>query len=191
MEHLRYRLYEQAWPDGEHRHLQIGYVVEDVVAVAGAWARTFGIGPFHVLPATKTACTYHGEPSTMETQIAVAQSGPVQIELIQPLGEGGNVYRDLAGAGSCRFHQLSTLTYDYAATVAHFVGLGHEVACELEARGQHVAYVDTIDDFGFFTEVVELVPGFLESVAAIARTCETWDGTDPVRLLTREGYRTP
>jgi len=191
MEHVRYRLYEQAWPEGDHRHFQVGYVVDDVEAVAAGWARTFGIGPFHVLPPSKAPCTYHGAPSTLEARIAVAQSGPVQIELIQPLGELPNVYRDLAEKGACRFHQLSTLTHDYAGTVAHYRGLGYDVASELEARGQHVAYVDTIDDFGFFTEVVELVPGFLESVAAIAHTCETWDGTDPVRVLTRDGYRTP
>jgi hypothetical protein len=191
MEHLRYRFYEQAWPEGEHRHFQVGYVVDDVVATSAAWARVFGIGPFHVLPPTRAACTYRGRPSMMEAQIAVAQAGPVQVELLQPLGDEPNVYRDLVDKGACRFHQLSTVTPDYEATRAHYVDLGYEVVCELEAQGQHVAYIDTIDDFGFFTEVVELVPGFLESLASVARTCAAWDGTDPVRLLTRDGYRTP
>jgi hypothetical protein len=191
MEHLRYRLYEQAWPEGEHRHFQVGYVVEDVVAAAGNWARAFGIGPFHVLPPAKTPCTYRGAPSTMEVQIAVAQEGPVQFELLQPLGDERNVYTDLVEKGACRFHQLSTATWDYQATRAHYVDLGYEIACELEAHGQHVAYVDTIDDFGFFTEIVEAVPGFIESVASIAQTCAAWDGADPVRILTRDGYRTP
>ena len=58
-------------------------------------------------------------------------------------------------------------------------------------RGQHLAYFDTVDDFGFYTEIVEEVPGFLESLDRIARACAEWDGTDPVRILTRDGYRTP
>ena len=31
----------------------------------------------------------------------------------------------------------------------------------------------------------------MESLDQIARTCAEWDGTDPVRILTRDGYRTP
>jgi hypothetical protein len=54
-----------------------------------------------------------------------------------------------------------------------------------------VAFVDTVADFGFFTEVVEHRPRFIASLEAIARTCAEWDGRDPVRLITRDGYRTP
>ena len=31
----------------------------------------------------------------------------------------------------------------------------------------------------------------LEQLDAISRTCASWDGTDPVRFLTRAGYRVP
>ena len=39
--------------------------------------------------------------------------------------------------------------------------------------------------------VAKDVPGFVAGLAKIARTCAEWDGTDPVRILTRDGYRTP
>jgi hypothetical protein len=191
MHETAYRFYEQPWPEGEHRHFQVGYVVDDLFGTAARWAGVLGIGPFHVLPRAEVACTYRGEPSTLTSQIAVAQAGPVQIELIEPSGPGPSVYRDLAGDGGCRFHQLSTVTDDYARTRAHFVDLGYEIVCELDARGQHVAYVDTVADFGFYSEIVENSPGFMESLAKISRTCAEWDGRDPVRILTREGYRTP
>jgi hypothetical protein len=48
-----------------------------------------------------------------------------------------------------------------------------------------------VHDFGFFTEVVEETPEFLHQLGKIAQTCAEWDGADPVRLLTRDGYRTP
>jgi hypothetical protein len=54
-----------------------------------------------------------------------------------------------------------------------------------------IAYVDTTAAFGFYTEIVEQTPGFLEQLHAISQTCAQWDGRDPVRLLTREGYRVP
>ena len=49
----------------------------------------------------------------------------------------------------------------------------------------------TVAAFSFYTEVVEQTPRFLEQLHAISHTCATWDGTDPVRLLTRSGYRVP
>lgn len=186
----RFRLFQEPWPV-EHRHFQLGFLVDDLVESAMQWADVHGIGPFHVLPRTRKTVTYLGQDAELDAQIAVAQAGPVQIELITQFDDAPSVYRDLAGDGSCRFHQLSTVTNDYDGTVGHFVELGYRVQCELFAGGQHVAYIDTRADFGFFTEVVENAPGFLDAVARIAETCATWDGTDPVRILTRDGYRTP
>src|SRR5207249_1692786 len=116
------------------------------------------------------------------------------IELIKQHGDRASVYRDLAERGACGFHQLCTVTSDYDRTKAHYEGLGYELSTEVraqQAQGQRVAYFDTIDDFGFFTEVIEETPEFLASMTQMAETCAEWDGTDPVRVLTRDGYRTP
>jgi hypothetical protein len=83
------------------------------------------------------------------------------------------------------------VTSDYDAKLAHFKALGYEVAAESLSGNFRIAYVDTVAAFGFYTEVVEHTPRFLEQLDAISRTCATWDGTDPVRLLTRSGYRVP
>jgi hypothetical protein len=89
------------------------------------------------------------------------------------------------------FHQLATVTSDYDAKLSHFRGLGYEVAAESLGGTFRIAYVDTAAAFGFYTEIVEYTPRFIEQLNAISRTCATWDGTDPVRLLTRGGYRVP
>jgi hypothetical protein len=47
------------------------------------------------------------------------------------------------------------------------------------------------EEFGFITEFLAHTDSFVEDAARIAQTCATWDGTDPIRLLTRDGYRTP
>ncbi len=88
-------------------------------------------------------------------------------------------------------HQLCTITADYDGKLAQYRALGYEVACEMSSPAQRVAFVDTEADFGFFTEVVEGPPAFVGHLTAIARTCAEWDGADPVRLLTRDGYRVP
>jgi hypothetical protein len=188
---IPHRMFEQPWPEGEYRLFQLGFVVDDLLTEAANWARVFGVGPFHVLPRVETPCTYHGDDSAVEVQIAVSQAGPVQIELIQQLCDRPSVYRDLVAQGESAFHQLCTVTADYDGKLAHYRGLGYELVTDMEVRGQRLAYFDTVGDFGFYTEIVEETPGFLTSLEQISRTCAAWDGTDPVRILTRDGYRTP
>jgi glyoxalase/bleomycin resistance protein/dioxygenase superfamily protein len=188
---MAHPLYEQPWPEGEYRFFQIGFLVDDVIAAAARWAAVFGVGPFLVLPRLTTASVYRGREAVHEVQVATAQAGPVQIELIQQHCDRPSIYRELFPAGGNGLHQLCTVTDDYEGKKAHYAGLGYELAGEISARGHRVAYIDTVADFGFFTEVVESNAEFLGHLARHAQTCAHWDGVDPVRLLTRDGYRTP
>jgi Glyoxalase/Bleomycin resistance protein/Dioxygenase superfamily len=184
------RLFQQTWPEGEYRFFQLGFVVDDLYGAAERWARVFGVGPFHVLPRVEARCTYRGRPAVLDMQVAVAQAGPVQIELIHDFSQEETIFAALRSMRS-GFHQLSTLTADYDATRAHYIDLGYELTCEIVRPEQRVAYFDTVAEFGFYTEVTEAVPQFVAALARISRTCAEWDGTDPVRLLTRDGYRVP
>jgi len=191
MTSLEHRLYQDPWPEGEYRFFQLGFVVDDVLATAARWATVHGVGPFHVLPPMDVECTYHGARSGFEVQVGVAQAGPVQIELIEQRCDRPSVYRDLIAKGDSGFHQLCTITPDYDGKREHFEQLGYPLVTEVIAMGIRTGYYDTVDDFGFYSEVVEHQPDFLRDLARIAQTCAEWDGTDPVRLLTRDGYRTP
>jgi hypothetical protein len=185
-------LFEQPWPEGEYRFFQLGHVVDDIVRAAGRWSSTFGIGPFHVLPVVDQKLTYaDGDVRTSKIQVGVAQVGPVQIELIQQHCDTPSLYRDWSKEGASAFHQVATVTSDYDAKLSHFRALGYEVAGESLGGTFRIAYIDTVGAFGFYSEIVEHTPRFLEQLDAISRTCATWDGTDPVRLLTRGGYRVP
>jgi Glyoxalase/Bleomycin resistance protein/Dioxygenase superfamily len=184
-------LFQQPWPEGEFRFFQLGFLVRDLVGAAQRWTRVHGVGPFHVLPRTEVACTYRGNASRLDLQVAVAQAGPVQIELIEQFCDRPSVYRDRFAQGETGFHQICTVTPDYDAKKRHFERLGYALATEIQAGSNRVAFYDTVRDFGFFTEVAESTPSFLANLAKIAQTCAAWDGTDPVRLLTRGGYRTP
>ena len=52
-----------------------------------------------MLPRIETPCTYRGTASGVDMQVAVAQAGPVQIELIQQHCDRPSVYRDLVEHG--------------------------------------------------------------------------------------------
>ncbi|MGO4443304.1 VOC family protein [Mycobacterium sp. 2YAF39] len=184
-------LFEQPWPDGEFRFFQLGHVVDNVVAAASKWAHAFGIGPFHVLPAVEQRTNFGGEMRSVRIQVAVAQAGPVQIELIQQHCRTPSIFQNWSRGGTSAFHQIATVTDDYDGKKAYFEALGYKIAAESDAGKFRVAYVDTSADFGFYTEVVESYPGLLTQVRAISDTCANWNGIDPVRIMTRGGYRVP
>lgn len=184
-------LFEQPWPDGEFRFFQLGHVVDDVFAAAARWARTFGVGPFHVLPVVGQRSDYGGEIRTVQIQVAVAQAGPVQIELIQQHCDTPSIFSEWSRGGTSAFHQIATLTSDYDGKVAHFQALGYQIAAEGVGGGFRVAYIDTAAEFGFYTEVVDAPPSFVDQVHDISDTCAGWDGRDPIRIMTRGGYRVP
>ncbi|MBX6387762.1 MAG: VOC family protein [Frankia sp.] len=186
-------LFEQPWPEGEFRFFQLGFLVDDLLAAAARWARVFRVGPFHVLPPIEQKCTYRGAATGVTLQVAVAQAGPVQIELIKQHCDRPSIFRELVLTGGAGLHQVCTVTRDYAGKIAFYQEQGYELACELtSADGMRVGFIDTLADFGFVTEVVEHTDVLLQQVAGIAATCAAWDGvTDPVRLLTRGGYRVP
>lgn len=184
-------LFEQDWPEGEFRFFQLGFLVDDLIGAAAHWARVFGVGPFHVMPVVDQHTTLRGAPSTATIQIAVAQSGPVQVELVKQHCDRPSIYRDWRRGRVSGLHQLCTVTPDYEGKKAHYAKLGYELACESAGGSFRVAYYDTSADFGFYTEVVEETPKFLTQLTNVSRTCAAWDGTDPVRILTRGGYDVP
>ena len=183
-------MFEQSWPDGDYRMFQVGVVVDDLLTACAEFARVFGMGPFHVFPRIETDCWYRGVDTAVDLQIAVTQAGPVQFELIQQHCDRPSVYRELAGSGT-RIHQLCTITSDYQGKKAWYEEQGYPLVSEMHVRGQHVGFIDTLAEFGFYTELAEDVPGFVEGLTRVARTCAEWDGSDPVRILTKDGYRTP
>jgi hypothetical protein len=188
MRAIDHRLFEQLWPEGEYRFFQMGFVVAgDVTTAATRWAHVFGVGPFHVLPVFDQHVMYRGQESTITCQVAVAQAGPVQIELIQQLCDRPSVFREWSQDGTCVFHQVATVTPDYDAKKQQFERLGYEVVSESLSGPFGTAYIDTRADFGFYTEVVESTPGFLANLKKISEASAQWDGSDPVRLLTADG----
>jgi glyoxalase/bleomycin resistance protein/dioxygenase superfamily protein len=184
---MEHRLFEQPWPEGEYRFFQTAFVVDDALGAATRWSRVFGVGPFHVLPVFDQHLMYRGAASTITCQVAVAQAGPVQIELIQQLCDRPSVFREWSRDGTCVFHQLATVTPDYDAKLAHYENLGYALAAESMNPRFRNAYIDTLADFGFYTEVVESTPGFLANLNKISLAAAAWDGSDPVRMLTADG----
>jgi Glyoxalase/Bleomycin resistance protein/Dioxygenase superfamily len=191
MSRAAHPLYSQEWPEGEYRFFQLGFVVSDLVQAANRWATVHGVGPFHLIPVVEQQLVVQGKPAPVSIQVGIAQVGPVQIELIQQHCNRPSIYRHWSQDGNRPFHQLATLTPDYDGKKREFESHGYQLAAESPNGSFRVGYFDTLADFGFYTEVVERTGDLLKRWESVSRTCASWDGSDPVRLMTRDGYRVP
>lgn len=75
---------------------QIGIVVRDVRKAAEHYWKTLGVGPWQIGslgPPVVRDVTVRGKPVTVSVRGAYAQSGPVQLELIEPL-EGPSIWKE-------------------------------------------------------------------------------------------------
>ena len=76
---------------------QIGFVVRDLDAAIGHWTRSIGVGPFVAFRALPFASDYRyrGDPAEPPVvSIAIAMSGPLQVELIQQHNDARSGYLD-------------------------------------------------------------------------------------------------
>jgi len=164
---------------------QLGYVVDDVVAAMEHWTTRLGVGPFYYLPGPPLAdLVYRGEPTPARIAVALAFSGPVQIELIEPLDDEPTPYRDFRAVHGTGLHHLGRFVEDFDDAVAAYGRQGLEPLFGgrgLTAR-QRFAYFDTETHGGTCSEVIEVAElgAFFD---VIRRAAEDWDGSDPVRTV--------
>lgn len=165
---------------------QNGYVVPDIDASMRHWADVLGIGPWYVMgEVTFEDMRYRGRPTQPHMIIALANSGDLQIELIQPVDNEPTPYRDFleetGGKGGLQHLSSWPSTEDYDAAITEFTDGGGEVLFEGRAGRTRFAYLDTGQDLGTVYEMADLSPGSRKLFDAIRREAADWDGSDPIR----------
>ncbi|MGI9228878.1 MAG: VOC family protein [Gammaproteobacteria bacterium] len=164
---------------------QNAWVVDDVEAAAMNWVNTFGIGPFFLAeygPGQLVDITYRGRPAELNMLVAIAQAGPVQIELVQPLGDTPNPYRDTVAVGENKFHHVCVWSHDLDADLEYYRSLGCDIATTGQVKGSsRFAYVDSHPQLSCMLELLEHNAMFEKVFKMIADTCADWDGERPIR----------
>lgn len=164
---------------------QNAWVCDDVEATAMQWVKTTGVGPFFIAehgPGTLANTQYRGEDAELRMRVAIAQAGPVQIELIQPLGDGANCYRDTVSSGRTQFHHVCVWTDDLDADMAHYQAAGCPIASSGEViGGPRFCYVDAQAQISCMIEILERDRRVERVFRMIADANENWDGTRPIR----------
>jgi Glyoxalase/Bleomycin resistance protein/Dioxygenase superfamily len=165
---------------------QNGYVVRDVEAAMRHWTQVLGVGPFFYFEKVPIQdFRYQGAPSPLEVSIALANSGPLQIELIQQRNDAPSTYRDFLSAGHEGLQHVAYWTKSFDEDMERVLKLGYEVRQSGTIGGPNGRFVYLLTE-GHPGTIVELseVSGakgrFFEHIAELARA---WDGSQPIRRM--------
>ena len=133
---------------------QIGLVVRDLEKTADFYHSTFGIGPFSSAAEWKfDDIIMRGKPTDSRIKLAFADSGPLQIELIQPL-EGENIYTEFLRSGNEGLHHLGFEVDNFEGMLAKFKRRGIEPIFWKNFGFMAFAYLDTGKIGGVIVELL-------------------------------------
>lgn len=93
---------------------QVAYTVEDLDAAVRHWADVLGVGPWTVWTMSRDVVSeahYHGAPADFSFRHALAWSGDLQIELVQPVS-GPSIFADQLAATGPGLNHLGRLVED-------------------------------------------------------------------------------
>ena len=141
--------------------VQIALVVKDLDATVRQWHDRFGVGPWQFYtygPPLVKRMSRHGAPCEYRMRIALANVGPMRIELIEPI-EGDTVYAEFVRDHGYGVHHLGVLVDDMTEALARADAAGLEMTQDGAGFGPdgdgHYAYLDTEPLMGTTIELIE------------------------------------
>ena len=165
---------------------QNGYVVRDIQAAMDHWIKVMGVGPWFYIPKVPTeSFRYRGVDSPVEMSIALANSGDLQIELIQQRNDAPSMYKDFLDAGHEGLQHLAYWSRDYQGVYDKALALGYRVGHEGQIGGRRgrFAYFETQGHPGTVLELSDISGRKGEFFEHVRAAAADWDGSDPIRAV--------
>jgi hypothetical protein len=120
--------------------------------------------------------------------IALANSGPLQIELIQQRNDARSMYRDFLHdepRGGLQHVAYWTQSFDVDLARYRAAGIGVGQSGRIGEAGRF-AYLDTEVGPGTVVEISEISGAKGRFFEHIAKRAAAWDGSDPIRRMRPE-----
>ena len=133
---------------------QICIVVKDLDRAVQYYSSVFGWGPFQVVEYETKGMTYRGQKGDCRLKLAFAQSGSVEIELIQVL-EGETIHTEFLREKGEGLHHLRFKVDDLDAKLADLAKEGIDVIFRKKLNGVDFAYLNTDRFGGIMVELIE------------------------------------
>jgi len=162
---------------------QLGYVVTDIEKSMKYWAGTMGVGPWFYNPRVPIEdYRYAGKTYEVHNSVALANSGFIQVELIQTRDDVPSMYRDFMQAGHTGLQHVAYWTQQFDADLDLMEAQGFRVKLSgtVGANGRFV-YFDKEMHPGTVIELSEVVGPKGRMFDMIREASKGWDGSDPVR----------
>lgn len=162
---------------------QLGYVVPDIEAAMEYWSETMGVGPWYYNPRVPIeGYHYDGQSYDVHNSVALANSGYVQVELIQTRNDAPSMYRDFQLAGNTGLQHVAYWTQDYDNDLALMESQGFKVKMggTVGENGRFV-YFDKEMHPGTVIELSEVVGPKGRLFDMIHKASVGWNGDDPIR----------
>lgn len=162
---------------------QLGYVVDDIEAGMKHWSEVMGVGPWFYNPRVPIEdYTYDGERYEPHNSVALANSGEMQVELIQIRNDVPSMYRDFRDKGLRGLQHIAFWTTDFEADLDMMLGRGFTVKMSgcVGKNGRFVYFAEQ-DHPGSCIELSEVLGPKGKMFDLIRTSSVDWDGSDPVR----------
>jgi hypothetical protein len=162
---------------------QMGVVVRDIEAAMQHWVNVCGVGPwFYTDKLPVTAFTYRGtRHDDVHLSIALANSGDMQIELIQQRCDTPTMYRDFLRAGHEGLQHWSSWPDNYDEIYDRALATGYERGQEGDSPRGRFVYFWNEGHPGTVIEMADLTPARKRIFDGVRAAAQNWDGKDPVR----------
>lgn len=137
---------------------QVGIVVRDIDETISYYKEAFGIGPWAVFTGEPVECVERGKRITFKGKMAMAQTGRVELELIQIL-EGRSFHSDFLEERGEGIHHIGFFVNNFEERMAAVRDAGIEVLHQglLKQMGLTIkyAYLETTTIGGVIIELIE------------------------------------
>jgi len=165
---------------------QNGYVVHDIEKAMHYWINTVGVGPWLYLDRAPIGdFTCHGRSSDIEVSIALANTGPLQIELIQQRNDAPSMYREFLDAGHEGLQHVAYWTENFDLDLKKAQDRGLEIGQSGYSGGPDGRFVYFTAEAhpGTVIELSEISGAKGQLFAKIREKCASWTGENPIKRL--------
>ena len=137
---------------------QIAWVVKDINTTLRFFQEVLGIkfSKVDIIRVKEFGATYYGEPSNAESLVAMAYSGGIFIELIQPVS-GKSIFKDYLDknpVGGIQHFAYSIPVDKLNKVISEFSDKGFPVISSFDHPIAKIVFFDTTKEIGVMTEIM-------------------------------------
>jgi Glyoxalase/Bleomycin resistance protein/Dioxygenase superfamily len=163
---------------------QMGIVVRDIEAAMRHWVDVCGVGPwFHTDRMAFHEFSYRGKPCQIHAAGAFANSGDVQIELIEQKCQTPSMYLDFLAKGREGVQHWSSWPVNYQEVYDRAIKAGYEIGQEGASNRGRFVYFLREGHAGTVIEMAEYTPERRRAFEFVREAARGWDGSKPVRPM--------